>query len=103
MRVAIEIFGSRFFYIDMGDDDCTIADVKRKIGEQEDLPFDRLILLIRHSNGTITIMRDEDYLHHYGLCDGSLVYLFFSNLGEKDDNPGSSVGSSVDSSVDSSP
>lgn len=92
MRVTVEIFGSRFFYIDMGDDDCTIADLKTKIGEQENLPFDRLILLMRHSNGISTIMTgDEDYLHHYGVGDGSLVYLFFSNLGENDDHPDSSV------------
>lgn len=86
MRVSVEILASRFFYIAM-EDDATVADLKWKIVEQEKLPFDRLILLLCHSNGIITIMTgDEVYLQNYGVGDGSLVYLFFNNPAGNDDD-----------------
>ncbi|KAI5656030.1 hypothetical protein M9H77_24823 [Catharanthus roseus] len=74
MRVAIEILTGRLFYIDV-EDDATVADLKKKIGEQEKLPLDRLILVL-HGHGNSLMIENELSLLDYGVCNGSLVYLF---------------------------
>lgn len=91
MRVAIEILTGRLFYVEMKDD-ATVSDLKKKIGFQEQLPFDRLILLVG-GNESFIMSESELSLEDYGIKDGSHVYLFFDNV---DDGSCQSLSTSQD-------
>lgn len=86
MRLQVESLTARFFYVDV-DDDAKTADVMRVIGEQENLPIDRLILVLYHNedNQVILTTEDETPLADYGVQDGSLLYLFFTSVLPDDD------------------
>lgn len=75
MKVAVEILTGKLFYIEVGDN-ATVLDLKKKIGAQEKLHDDRLILLL---NGNL-INENETSLVDYGVQDGSRIYLFFNFL-----------------------
>lgn len=80
MRVVIEILTGTLFYIEVKDD-ATVADLKKEIGFQEQLPFDRLILLVEGGNDERLLMSENECsLHEYGVEDGSHVYLFFETV-----------------------
>lgn len=79
MRVVIEILTGTLFYIEVKDD-ATVADLKKEIGFQEQLPFDRLILLVDGGNERLLMSANECSLHEYGVEDGSHVYLFFETV-----------------------
>ncbi|PWA42282.1 Ubiquitin [Artemisia annua] len=75
MRLVVEILTGKLFYVQVGDT-ATVLDLKKKIGAQEKLPDDRLILLLLN-----TLMNEnEASLVEYGVQDGSHIYLFFDNL-----------------------
>lgn len=78
MRVVVEILTGRLFFVEI-QDDATVADLKKEIGFQEQLPFDRLILLV---DGTESFLMNENErsLQDYGIKDGSHVYLFFDSV-----------------------
>lgn len=82
MRLQIEILTGRFFYVDV-DDGAKVADLVRVIGEQENLPTERLILIpYNHSlekQQLLMLMKEDGTaLVDYGLRDGSLLHLFFT-------------------------
>lgn len=63
----------KLFYIQVGNN-ATVLDLKKKIGAQEKLPVDRLILLMYEN----LMNENESSLVDYGVEDGSHVYLFFN-------------------------
>lgn len=75
MKVTAEVFTGRLFYVEVGED-ITVGDLKNVIGNQEDLPTDRLILML-DSDGQQLLTIDENPVSHYGVQDGSHVYIFF--------------------------
>ncbi|RVW68437.1 APO protein 4, mitochondrial [Vitis vinifera] len=79
MKLQVEILTGKFFYIEVGDDG-KVADLKRVIGDQENLPDDRLILILYNNedNQGVLMKEDDTSLVDYGVQDGSLLYLFFS-------------------------
>ncbi|KAL2471760.1 Ubiquitin-like superfamily protein [Abeliophyllum distichum] len=78
MKVVAEIMTGKLFYIQV-EDNATVADLKREIGIQEDLPGDRLILML--DNNPRRLMDKNDVsLTEYGVRDGSRIYLFFDPL-----------------------
>lgn len=65
----------KLFYIQVGNN-ATVLDLKKKIGAQEKLPVDRLILLMYEK----LMNENESSLVDYGVEDGSHLYLFFDTL-----------------------
>ena len=96
MRVVVEILTGKLFYIEVRAN-AMVADLKREIGAQENLPHDRLILVLS-SNPSRLMNENELALVDYGVRDGSHVYLFFDppNEGPSDDH---SLLTSLDSNV----
>ncbi|KAL3514615.1 hypothetical protein ACH5RR_027332 [Cinchona calisaya] len=82
MRVVVEILTGRLFYVEMKDD-ATVSDLKKEIGFQEQLPFDRLILLV-DGNESFFMSENQVSLKDYGIKDGSHVYLFFDPVVDDD-------------------
>ncbi|KAF5750088.1 hypothetical protein HS088_TW03G00420 [Tripterygium wilfordii] len=85
MRVVVEILTGNLFYIQLGND-ATIADLKREIEAQQNLPRDRLILINLDKNQchcNYMISRDHEdgaSLVDCGIHDVSYIYLFFNSL-----------------------
>ncbi|KAK3008394.1 hypothetical protein RJ639_013606 [Escallonia herrerae] len=69
MKVIVEILTGKVFSIQV-DKDTTVADLKREIEAQEDLPNNRLILMFEGSllNG------NEAPLVEYGVGEGSHLF-----------------------------
>ena len=87
MKVVVEILTGTLFYIEV-EDNVTVADLKREIGAQQELPCDRMILLLHlDDNQNHPLSSDgEDgvSLVDCGVKDGSKLYLFFNPV---DDGP----------------
>ena len=96
MRVVVEILTGALFYVQVSDN-ATVADLKREIGDKENLPHNRLILVLG-SNLSRLMNENELALVDYGVRDGSHVYLFFNPLNEGylDDH---SLSTSLDSNL----
>ncbi|ONK74767.1 uncharacterized protein A4U43_C03F9940 [Asparagus officinalis] len=77
MKVGVEILSGRFFYIEV-DDNATVENLKREIASKEKFQEQRLILV--HKTGRV-IRDHRRSLVESGVCDGSIVYLFFSSAG----------------------
>ena len=78
MRLAIEIITGRFFYVEMREE-ATVESLKKEIASKEGFEENRLLLV--HRNGCL-LKNDQCALRDYGICDGTLIYLFFKPLGE---------------------
>ncbi|KAL2489373.1 Ubiquitin-like superfamily protein [Forsythia ovata] len=78
MKVVAEIMTGKLFYIQV-EDNATVADLKREIGIQENLPGDRLILML-DDNPRRLMDKNNVSLTEYGVRDGSHIYLFFNPL-----------------------
>lgn len=76
MRVTIEILTGKLFYVEVDKEDATVLDLKREIESQENLPHDRLILILDDN----VLIENETSLIAYGVRDGSHLYLFFCPL-----------------------
>ncbi|CAA0831574.1 Ubiquitin-like superfamily protein [Striga hermonthica] len=77
MKLVAEILTGKLFFVGVEDDE-TIRDLKRIIGTQENLPSDRLILILDNADqGRLRMDRDEAPLEFYGVRDGSHIYIFF--------------------------
>ncbi|GKV13290.1 hypothetical protein SLEP1_g24320 [Rubroshorea leprosula] len=86
MRLVVEILTGTLFYVHVGSD-ATIGDLKREIGSQQNLPHDRLILILDTNQSPMNGGDEEDgaslsddgaSLSDCGVKDGSHIYLFFS-------------------------
>ena len=80
MRVVVENLTGTLFYIELGND-ATLADLKKEIEDQQNLPSDRLILIL-DTNRSHRMNDDGDgvSLVDCGVQDGSHIYLFFNPL-----------------------
>ncbi|GER47939.1 ubiquitin family protein [Striga asiatica] len=77
MKLVAEILTGKLFFVEIENDD-TICDLKRKIGTQENLPSERLILILDNADQErLKMDRDETPLDCYGVRDGSHIYIFF--------------------------
>lgn len=76
MKVTAEIFTGKFFYVEVGED-AGVADLKNQIGNQENLPTDRLILMLDADDGQHLLDKDEVPLKDCGVQHSSRVYIFF--------------------------
>ncbi|KAL7000169.1 hypothetical protein U1Q18_001319 [Sarracenia purpurea var. burkii] len=85
MRVVVEILTGTLFYIQVKEN-ATVADLKKEIGAQENLPSDRLILILGGVNLSCLMIENELSLVDYGVQDGSHVYLFFDPLNDGSSN-----------------
>lgn len=85
MKVVVEILTGNLFYIQVGND-ATVGDLKKEIEAQENLPRQRMILVV-DKNQSHPRINDEDAasLVDCGVQDGSHIYLFFSHL--EDESP----------------
>lgn len=80
-KLVAEILTGSLFYIEV-DEGATVGELKKAIGNQEDLPTHRLILLL-DADQRILLRDDEVPLKEYRVRDGSHIYIFFKPL---DDN-----------------
>ena len=78
MRLAVEIITGRFFYVEIGEE-ATVESLKKEIASKEG--FDENRLLLMRKNGCL-LKNDQYSLRVYGICDGTVIYLFFKPLGE---------------------
>ncbi|KAF7142100.1 hypothetical protein RHSIM_Rhsim06G0158900 [Rhododendron simsii] len=78
MKVVVEMLTGTLFFVQVSDN-ATVADLKREIGAQENLPHDRLILIL---GGDLTRLVNENdiSLVDYGIRDWSHVYLILAPL-----------------------
>ncbi|KAL8026725.1 hypothetical protein ABFX02_14G047600 [Erythranthe guttata] len=89
MKLVAEIMTGSLFYVEVKEDD-TVGDLKREIGDQENLPTDRLILILDDSYNNRTLMdSNETLLKDYGVRDSSLIYIFFEPVDDIDSPPSS--------------
>ncbi|WOL07644.1 hypothetical protein Cni_G16389 [Canna indica] len=85
MRVVVEILTGRFFQVEV-EEDATVEGLKKAIkaaGEEDKFEEQRLVLVL--GNGRL-LTDDHCALNEYGVLDGSIVYLFFSPVGDPDVN-----------------
>ncbi|KAL6493116.1 hypothetical protein OROGR_032875 [Orobanche gracilis] len=82
MKLVAEILTGTLFYVEV-EEDATVRDLKRKIENQENLPSDRLILILDTERQQRILMdKDQVPLKFYGARDWSRIYLFFRPLGD---------------------
>lgn len=88
MRLVVEILTGALFYVHV-DNDATIGDLKREIGSQQNLPHDRLILILDTNQSPMNggDQEDEAPLSDCGVKDGSHIYLFFSPVDDASTHP----------------
>ncbi|XP_022769598.1 uncharacterized protein LOC111313187 [Durio zibethinus] len=80
MKVVVEILTGNLFYIQVGND-ATVGDLKKEIEAQENLPRDRMIMIVDHENQNHLITEEDGAsLVGCGVQDGSHIYLFFNLL-----------------------
>lgn len=107
MKLVAEILTGSLFHVEV-EEDATVGDLKRAIGEQENLPGDRLILLLDAPDDEERYAMDDDEvsLKDYGVEDSSHIYIFFQYADSIDspaspsspkDPPSSEPSHSVDS------
>ncbi|KAK6130966.1 hypothetical protein DH2020_035292 [Rehmannia glutinosa] len=100
LQLVAEILTGRLFYIEIGQD-ATVRDLKKEIGNQENLPTDRLILMLNADGERYLLDKDEVSLKDCGVEDGSHIYIFFKPV--IDDEATSSSSTYQDSSSPESP
>ncbi|EYU32795.1 hypothetical protein MIMGU_mgv1a020662mg [Erythranthe guttata] len=77
MKLVAELLTGSLFYVEVKEDD-TVGDLKREIGDQENLPTDRLIFILDDFYNNRTLMdNNETPLKDYGVRDSSHIYIFF--------------------------
>ncbi|XVF20638.1 hypothetical protein REPUB_Repub12eG0018400 [Reevesia pubescens] len=80
MKLVVEILTGTLFDIQVGND-ATVGDLKKEIETRENLPSDRMILIVDHKNGNHLITEEDGAsLVECGVQDGSHIYLFFNLL-----------------------
>ncbi|XP_051150859.1 uncharacterized protein LOC127265196 [Andrographis paniculata] len=98
MKLLAEVLTGTSFYVEVGED-ATVGDLKKEIGQQENLPVDRLTLMV----GTDPCsMLDNDIapLEDYGIQESSHIYIFFEPV--EHDSPSASFPQEATSSPNES-
>ncbi|CAN4122808.1 unnamed protein product [Withania somnifera] len=85
MQVVVEIMTGTIFHVQVGEN-AMVKDLKIGIHNQENVPSDRLILLMDIGNDHLMINGDEKPLSEYGVQDGSRLYAFFKPLDAKNED-----------------
>ncbi|XP_009805016.2 uncharacterized protein [Nicotiana sylvestris] len=85
MQVVVEIMTGTIFHVQVGDN-ATVLDLKIAIQNQENLPGDRLILLLDKDGDHMMMNEDQKSLSEYGVQDGSRLYGFFKLPQEENDD-----------------
>ncbi|KAG8377749.1 hypothetical protein BUALT_Bualt08G0065400 [Buddleja alternifolia] len=94
MKVVAEILTGSLFYVNI-EEDANVGELKKQIGSnQENLPTNRLILMLDADQQRFLLVKDEVSLKEYGVQDGSHIYIFFEPL-----DHGSAINSSLNSQV----
>ncbi|KZV20197.1 ubiquitin family protein [Dorcoceras hygrometricum] len=78
MKVVAEILTGGLFYVEV-EEEATAKELKEKIADQENLPINRLILMLDAEQRDF-MNKDDISLKEYGVQDGSHVYIFFEPL-----------------------
>lgn len=77
MKLVVEVFTGPLFYIEV-ETNATVADLKREIFLQKDLPYHRLILcLANRRKNFLSNEEDEKPLADFEIKEESHVYVFF--------------------------
>uniref|UniRef100_A0A3Q7JDV7 Ubiquitin-like domain-containing protein n=1 Tax=Solanum lycopersicum TaxID=4081 RepID=A0A3Q7JDV7_SOLLC len=77
MNLVIQILTGTLFHIRVAKDE-SVANLKKEISKQENLPENRLILTLDTGHGESIMLNDDEIsLVDYGVKDGSHFYLFF--------------------------
>ncbi|KAK4434501.1 hypothetical protein Salat_0612900 [Sesamum alatum] len=92
MKLVAEILTGSLIYVEVGED-ATVGDLQKKIGEQENLPTGRLMLML-DGDERFLLNRTDVCLKDYGVRDSSHIYIFFKPL---DHDPSSTPSSPKDS------
>ncbi|KAM3304730.1 hypothetical protein P3S67_011596 [Capsicum chacoense] len=79
MQVVVEIMTGTIFNVQVGNN-ATVQDLKIAIHDQENVPGDRLILLLDIGDDHLMMNDDQKTLSEYGVQDGSRLYAFFKPL-----------------------
>ncbi|XWS75558.1 hypothetical protein CRYUN_Cryun01aG0100600 [Craigia yunnanensis] len=80
MKVMVEILTGNLFYIQVGND-ATVGDLKKEIEARENLPGDRMIMIVDHKDQNHLITEEDGAsLVDCGVQDGYHIYLFFNLL-----------------------
>ncbi|PIM99498.1 Ubiquitin-like protein [Handroanthus impetiginosus] len=79
MKLVAEILTGALFYVEV-EENSTVGDLKKVIGNQENLPSNRLILFLNVDQRNSLLENDEVSLKEYEVQDGSHIYLFFKPL-----------------------
>ncbi|CAD5187022.1 unnamed protein product [Musa acuminata subsp. malaccensis] len=77
MELVVEILTGRFFHVEV-EDDATVGSLKKAIASKEMFQEQRLVLML--SNGRL-LRDDQCALAECGVVDGSIIYLFFTSVG----------------------
>ncbi|XP_011074515.1 uncharacterized protein LOC105159224 [Sesamum indicum] len=85
MKLVAEILTGSLFFVEV-EDDATVGDLKKKIGEQENLPTERLILML-DADERLLLDRNDVCLKDYGVQDSSHLYIFFKPLDHDSPTP----------------
>ncbi|KAK4387536.1 hypothetical protein Sango_2360200 [Sesamum angolense] len=78
MKLVAEILTGSLFFVEV-EDNATVGDLKKKIGEQEHLPTRRLILIL-NADERLLLNGNDVCLKDYGVQDSSHIYIFFKPL-----------------------
>lgn len=84
MKVVTEVLTGGQFYVEV-EEEATVRDLKNKIANQENLPIDRLILMLDAQQCDV-MNQDDVYLKEYGVQEGSRIYIFFEPLPDDSTN-----------------
>ncbi|TMW91783.1 hypothetical protein EJD97_013892 [Solanum chilense] len=86
MQVVVEIMMGTIFHIQVGDD-ATVLDLKIAIHNQENVPANRILLLLDIGDDHLLMNDDQKPLSEYSVQDGSRFQLIFKPFEtEKDDD-----------------
>ncbi|RZR99300.1 hypothetical protein BHM03_00028817 [Ensete ventricosum] len=77
MELVVEILTGRFFHVEV-EEDANVGSLKKAIASKEMFQEQRLVLML--SNGRL-LRDDQCALAECGVVDGSIIYLFFTSVG----------------------
>ncbi|KAK6792879.1 hypothetical protein RDI58_011960 [Solanum bulbocastanum] len=85
MQVVVEIMMGTIFHIQVGDN-ATVLDLKIAIHNQENVPANRILLLLDIGDDHLLMNDDQKPLSEYGVQDGSRFQLIFKPFEAEKDN-----------------
>ncbi|KAK4722884.1 hypothetical protein R3W88_013117 [Solanum pinnatisectum] len=85
MQVVVEIMMGTIFHIQVGDN-ATVLDLKIAIHNQENVPANRILLLLDIGDDHLLMNDDQKALGEYGVQDGSRFQLIFKPYEAEKDN-----------------